>query len=1145
MQEIEKKYFADVQGGRLNADDADFVVGINEWVNCENARTGSTDKGVTGVWEGIGGTRQISSPQPSVTFVEIGSVEDKENGRILYFKKNTTGPWDKIVAYYGREDVEYDVLLSSQVTGGLNFSKDSIIHSAQIVDGMLYWPDNRQNQPRKINIDSAIKSNNPSFSTSARAYTFPINFSEITIIKPPPPLAPNILKDEDVGFENNFISNNSFMFAFQYIWYDRETTVLGTYSPASRLNKSGQADNYIQVTMDSNESIPDTVRMVRLIVRYGNGNDAFVVKVWDKANSDEAQEISDQNDGTAVLSFDFYNNVVGQKIASLPINLVLKPFDSVPLYSESLSVFRNRIGLSHNTEGYDTPLTTSMTLAQTSVNIGGAFLNKNLIEVRLRWGFPIPFGKVYSAYYVFFTASEVSPQGYYELTSTVQSGNGPTIPTLPAAPASFAFSGMNFRGGTQSEVVEYVKTSIGAQFNTNTNSFITSANIVQVTGISVTTYDIFKTASQYRAGMVFFDFAMRKCGVVTNDGLIFEIDSRNFAFSSGVNSVVWSLSNANALNEIPDWAYYYAPVRTLNLRTRSFIQSFTNAAKYATKDANGNYVYSSNTFVTGSVGIALNTTALVQSGLGYVFTQGDVAILTDNSNNTYELPVIAQDGNYIVVKAEDIGDLSAIQLVFEIYTPYTPSLQEPFFEMGQLYRILNPGTADRQYETLSDIFLPDSYVLTRNYASTTYFAEGMSPNDLFFQIWYNDGGKINFETKLGQVVKTNSISYSNTFVPNTAINGLSTFDAQDEKNLPIECGTIRKLQITSKVQDEIGIVLLAICEKETVSIYVGEIQLLGSGGDADLATTEQVLGTINVLKGSYGTLNPEAVTEYRGKVFFPSAQSGKWIQYSSNGLFPISDYKTVTFWNQWFKQYLSMTSAEIEVLGSRPFIFTTVDPHHEELLITIPKLLAQPPSGYLPDYPSTVYPFNIYDGQAKTIVYKLDAGIGNPHWQGAYRFTPEGFATLDDRTFAFKNGINYELNNTAAYCNFFGVQEKPRIMFVSNQNPSVPKSYNNISVEANIQPSFVYFYSAYPYQQASDLVDFDPNWNNLEGVYYATMYRNKLQPTATGFNTDGLLTGEKMRTTALKIMLEFSITTTNVQLKFVNIGYALSLGHKV
>jgi len=1136
MQQREKKYFAD-STGRLNADDAPFVVGLNEWVNAENVRSGTTDDGVTGVIESIGGTLQISQPQPSVNFTTIGSADDTENGIICYFKFNTTGNEDKIVTYDVNTDTEYDTLLSSQINGGLNFEKNSIIHSCRIVGNMLYWVDSTTNQPRKINIYSAIKANNPSYDTEAEPYVFPLNFSEITLIKPPPSLSPNIQKAIDAGFLNNFIANESFEFSFQYSYYDNEITVPSAYSQSTRLNKVTDTENYVAVTMDVLEQIPSTVRIVNLIARYGNGNFAKIIKQWDKEITTENTEIVNHNAGTQVLTFNFYGNITGQFIAE---DDVIRPFDNVPIYSEAMEFAKNRIFLGNNTEGYDSPTETSITLTKGNIVIGSSSLSKTLFSFKHKRLITIGANPqyAYSGWYVYLT--EISPQGYYAITSTETLTLGTTTyPTLPAAPVTVSLAGISYKGASQNEAVNTVRP--GADKTTFClQEVLSTANIISVTGLSVETYDVFKTNSQYKVGTVFYDFAMRKCGVVTNDGLFFEIDARNYAFSSATNSVIWNLSNANALTEIPDWAYYYSVVRTLNQRTRFFVQSFTDAAKYATKDATGVYTFNSNTYVTASIGVALNTTALYQSGLGYQFTEGDICILTKDDNTVYNLPVISQQGNYIIVKTQNIGDLTNKKFVFEIYSPYFTSEQEPFFEVGQIYRILNPTTVDRTYETLSDIFVPDSYVLTRNYGVTTYFAEAMSPNDLLYKKWYNDGGKVNFITKLGQTVKTQYLSFSDVFIPNTSINGLSTFRLGNQDNVPEDCGSISKLILTSKVQGE-GTVMLAICTAETNSIYLGETQILdANGGNQFLSVSKGVIGTIQTLKGSFGTKNAESVCALRGLVFFYDRDNAKFIQYSGNGLFPISNYKMTRFWKQFSDTYKSLTTAQIEALGGRPFVFTTIDPHHNELLISIPKLLNTPPKGYTLDYPSMVFPFDIWDGQGKTVVYKIDDNQSK--WSGSYKFNPEYFITLQDNLYSFVNGNLHLHNQSQNPCEFYGVQYNSKIMCVSNMIPQNPKSYNMISVESNLVPLLTYFYNNYPYQQASDLVDYE--FKELEGVFYSTIKRNKIQPTATGYVTNTLLTGEKMRNVAMFILLEFSINNVPLGLKFVNIDFTLSKGHK-
>lgn len=1142
----EKKYYGNGHG---NFDDADFVLQPNEWVNLENARVGSTDKGVIGTVESVGSNQLLSSIQPSVTFVQIGSTVDEENNRIIYFLKDLYGPWDKIVCFDISGQTFYDVLLANQVTGGLNFSKDYVIHSAKVINGLLYWTDNL-NPPRKINIDAGIKLNQPSFPTSTIPYTSPIDWSEITLIRRPPAYPPFIAKNYDSSFANNFIANESFRFAFQYVYYDNETSVVGTYAAGTRLNTVTDDFNRVIVTMNFAEDIPQTVRIVNLIVRINNS--AFIVNTWDKDIASEAAEIAAHNANTTALTYNFYNNITGQAIAS---DLVLKPFDSIPILTQTLEIARNRLLLGNNLSGYDAPGETSLTNSLTTIDLNGSTLEKNLYSFESAG--PSSFTRdAYSGWYVYLT--ELSPVGFYALVSTEQicdTGFCP-VPPLPPAPTTVGLAGLAFRGTDLDDVIHNPTTGVEVTYGLTLffRSNALTGNLVEITGLSVSTYNIVKSQSQYKIGVVFYDYAMRKCGVVTppfdsstTDPTLANIPGRTFSMSTAVNVINWFLSNANAVNEIPDWAYYYTVVITLNLRTRFFVQAVqqTSNAKYVTKDADGNYEFTQSTFVSGAVGIGLDATSLTQAGLGYTFNEGDVCILIKDDDTTYTLSVIDQSGKYIIVNVPEggIGDFTSFQMIYELYTPYQSSEQEPFYEAGTMYPILNPGTDQRQYAFTSSSFAPDVYALTRNYDSVTYFAETMSPNDRFWQRWDNDTGKVNYIVKSGQVRKPEFFSYSNTYIPGTATNGLSTFEALNERNVPSENGAIQRLILTSKTQDE-GTVLLAICSNETTSIYLGETRVLDNTGTTQfLASSSDFVGTINNLKGSFGTSNPESVIEFRGNVYWVDVLNGKVVQYSLNGLFPISNYKMTRYWKQFCDQYLSMTPQAIEALGSRPFIFAAVDPYHWELLITVPRVLQNPPMGYLPDAPYTayVYPFDIWDGQAKTLVYKLNSEPN--YWMGSFSQTPEGWITVQNKLYSFKYGQLYENNNTDSYCNFYGTQYKSRIMGVCNQQPERVKVYNNLSIEANMLPTLTYFMCLAPYAQVSNLQDFD--YQDKEGVLYCQIYRNILTPTATGLKVNGLVTGEKMRTYAFRFMIEFTVSTTPIELRFVNFGYQLSLGHSI
>ena len=1030
MNQQEQKYPADPQGGRLNADSAPFELAPNEWVNMENFRSGTTDAGQTGTMESIGSTLRLSALSPSQTFIPLGWADDSANRRFLTFLYNTTTSQHKIVCWSAADQFEYIVLLNSQVTGGLGWDKDYPIHSARVNNGVLYWTDNL-NPPRKLNIDAAIKMNQPTFSTTQAAYTNPLEQEIITLIRKPPGLPLLVTKITTGGLTANNIVDFAGQFAWRYVGRDNEETVPSRPSILVPYNFAGSTLDSVNVVAPLDEQIPQDAQQVDVLVRVGNSGIYSIIKSWNKAIAADAAAIAAHNAGTTALNFLFLNDRAG---IALSLAYSVKPYDSVPLLAEALETAENRLFLGNVLSGYVTPTITSLTI-----------------------------------------------------TPHAETNHAP----LQQTP--------------------------------------------------------YKSDAAYKFGIVFRDKYKRVIGgVVTNDTLKVQIPDRDYNYTTYYNYAQWNLSNAAATTEIPIDAYYYDIVITKNLRTRFFIQSVSTAMKYAVKNPVTGVLTYQDTYGSGAniYALAIDASQLYSAGLGYSFQEGDlVKLWVGTSIVIYKSNVIGQDGNYILCSPLiiNLGFLSGTTAIYEVYSPYKEQVNEPFYTEGEYncLPITNAGTGGRVYSLTSSNIYGDTYAIFNQ----SIIAEYMSPSNKFWQNWYSNWGEPNFVFLSNQLRKNVTIQWSNVLIPGTRTNGLSTFDALDEKTLPQECGALEKLITTSKVENQQGGVMLGICEDETASMYLGEVQLYGSNQPSTLSQAPQVIGTINVLKGSYGTVNPESVVEFRGTVYWYDARNNRIIQYAGNGLFPISNYQMTRFWRQFSIQYLSMTKAQIEALGSRPFIFMAVDPYHNELLISIPKLLNVPPKGYLPDYPNTIYPFDIWDGQGKVIVFQINDGETVPHFQGSYSFNPEMFAILEGKLYSNKAGLTYLHNQTSSYNNFYGVQYNSKIMVVSNQFPSVPKVYDNISVEANMQPYFVYFYNDYPEQQSSDLVDFDPNWKNYEGVFYAAIYRNKLIPTATGFTSDGLLTGQKMRNVAMYVMFEFAPTTVPTELKYLFIGYNVSRGN--
>jgi len=1169
----DKKLFT----GGTNQDDSLHLLDDAQYLRLMNGRVGITQYGKNYRVEGVPGTTSITQSvyPPYGTNICIGSCVDIEGQRLIWFVYNTFDDHG-IYAFDFATSTTYAVLYDSQVQGGLNFNKNHRIDkNCKVNQGLLYWTDN-YNEPKKININSGIKLNYPSYNTDARAYTTLTDSYEIMLIRRPPVYAPSIEKQYDNQFINNFIANRSWLFAWQYVYFDGEESVLGEYSVASMLNlvELGVPElyNHIYCTLNLLEKIPQTARIIRLVAKDELTNSANVIKTFDKL-IDEQPFIA-HNSGATQLSFDYYGDVTG---ATIPSSIASKPFDSVPLLSTTMESATNRMFLANNLSGYDTPTTTSLAVSQTTA-IAGA--NKRFFKSESSYQLGVAFyDKARRKSGVITKSSNITTTPPKVFTPNSDFNVNPIIANYDfAVDNNFEFEVVQLGNFTASGGAPGNGTSFTA-----TSSFTAdmSVNIIgNVTALTpgftvfririLKNYSIPAIAEQFidTASMglpYYFNSTLTLNNYAITIGDVFQVQfisagicelecyggspftiAASSSAASNVETLDWTLSNTNRLNEIPDWAHYYSILRTANLKTRYFIDSYSSTNKYASKNVTtGLYTYSDTWSATTTSAVAVDSTILLQSGLGYNYKEGDVCVLVDTNDARYELPVIGQDGAYILLSsAYIVNSLLNIPFIYEIYTPYIKGENEPFYEVGNIYPITNGGTVNRQYSTLSGSLIGDVFVFQRQFNSTVYYyVEAMSPNDLFYKNWFTDQGFPNFVILLGQNRNEHEIRYSNVFAAGTQSNGLSTFEALNFKTVPLGTGSIQKLQLASKTTEQ-GVVMLSIGSFQTASCYLGEVQLVGSSSNSSLVQDTAVIGTINVLKGMFGTTAPETVVEYLGVIFWYDLNNGTIVQYSSNGLFPVSSYKQEKLFKNYAKGYLAASDGNLDNINGFHHIPTYVDPYHKEFGVTLPGLIYENYADTLPSYSSVpsyassiINRFDMSDGLAKTVTFNIQEN----KWVSDYQFIAEQYDYFDNRMFGWKNGALYEFNtNSSTWNTWFGQQYPVRICWVLNKPLSGLKDMAEIVIEGSQAPNFTVIYTTLPNTQITDLTSSD--FTNQEGILYARILRDRLSPNTTGTADQKLNTGDVVLSQIPQIMTEFQSYESIIYVNFVDVGFNLSRG---
>lgn len=375
------------------------------------------------------------------------------------------------------------------------------------------------------------------------------------------------------------------------------------------------------------------------------------------------------------------------------------------------------------------------------------------------------------------------------------------------------------------------------------------------------------------------------------------------------------------------------------------------------------------------------------------------------------------------------------------------------------------------------------------------FVEDYSISDFYDSLDQSIGRPNAINREVAQLFRQSTIRFSNNYIQDTKINGLSSNESLNFKALPANYGTIKKLVFTKTT-------LLAIHENsQIVSMEVGKQTLRDTGNQQLVAVSNQVLPTDYEYQGSLGTQNPESIVkDDNDMVYGIDVNKGiAWVR-QVNGLVPISEIKMATFFRDKCEAMRESGSA-----------------------VRIPAV-------YDRGYDQIIFSFNAsgsVEGEsvAFTIIEK--------YWESFYSFIPEFWCKgRNNEVFAFLDGQIWKQNVNPLYNNFFGVQYTQKLMAVGNVSGSTMKVWLNVSLEGTSTdvwsaPSITTLEG-----QTSELANGD--FELIENVWYADLLRDSSTPNVA----NPLIFGDDLRSSALKVM--FENTSTEYSLLFGINLYAIS-----
>lgn len=465
--------------------------------------------------------------------------------------------------------------------------------------------------------------------------------------------------------------------------------------------------------------------------------------------------------------------------------------------------------------------------------------------------------------------------------------------------------------------------------------------------------------------------------------------------------------------------------------------------------------------VGGTLGVTTNSDGT--STLGYEWQQGDTLSLIRNivetdiiTPNYVSLPITKQVGDYIVIK-NDFGlpELTAGYLI-QITRPLKTSPYENLYQFGEAHLLVESGGIfyhgkgyDSPYPTFSftaqdqtaslpatGVFIwGDTWRYQRTMNTTVeqfqpwvYNVESESMSDFYKSDDQYIGRTFTFDANSIKRFFPSSVRFSNTYKPNTFINGYGNFETTSQKLLPPYAGGISKLEWT-------GDVILALCEIRAISMYIGVTNLKDNAGSNLLSLTDSVLPNYNDLKQREGKTSGcrhplSVINTYGGQVYWYDALSGVYIQYSSNALFPASDVGVATE----FSKYKKLNKYDIK---------GAFDRRYSEVVVVVK----------LPSNASKTYAYNVRENV----------------WVSLYSFHPEILASVSERLISFVAGQLWE-HEKGDQLTFYGTVFPMEIHSIHNKGNSYQKRFLAMDIECKFEDDTLGTFSAPKiYSRQSDL----------------------------------------------------------------------------
>ncbi len=580
-------------------------------------------------------------------------------------------------------------------------------------------------------------------------------------------------------------------------------------------------------------------------------------------------------------------------------------------------------------------------------------------------------------------------------------------------------------------------------------------------------------------------------------------------------------ANWKVRHQPPIWATHWGWARTVDSIANGYLVSRVTGSNYlqADKTTATSFGAANARYVELSFGhwVTFNNDN-PDADYGWSFVEGDRMRILKSSTNTWHTTISTVDvveavSGAVLLVAYEAGDPNIIGgSIVQLYTPGKEVDNELYFETGEFFEIGNPHQANRYHkgqfldQDPNNLFSSpavgtfegaDNYrIVSRAWGTIDLIIDSQRADQRYKDRLdsYNIGRPNVYSPNLGQSSRGHTIRNSNKRFVGTNINGYATFDAIDATDLQKNYGDIKHLA-------RIDNILLSLHTREAVSLYIEENIYTDVSGSPTVTVSDKVIGNDRVLRGGFGTDNPESFTLQDSKGYWFCTNKGQYVRYSGDGVTPISDY--------FMSRFFHTKGLEISQYGGN--VYSTYDVFHGKVVVAFSEI--------------KVSEDVVLD--AVTVVFDERTNF----WTSFFSFHPENMEKINTRLVTFKDGALWVHSANSIHNNFYGVQYTSQILPVFNDAPSATKVFQSISVEATDLWLPIEITTSEGQQSSLIAEDFE----HLENIFYAAILCDENTPNIANPITQG----DVMRSTVLRVLLENRNTEKSV-LYFVNVQGVLS-----